>query len=393
MPRPPSLCVSLLCLSLGLGPVQPTAAGSGGAGPFQGPEQGPGEGHAPAPSAPVFDPTQSLLVRTLQRGEQPPEARALRSIHLTFEGARGAPPGLRRTREQALELAQDLRRQLEAGADFVELSRLHSAAPNAASGGEFGTLSRGHLAGPFDDFLFQSEVGAISEPLLAPNGYHLLQRVDRFAAARTIQVLGHDAAARERLRRIEARLAAGEPFATVARELSEDPLTAGRDGALAIYERGPADRLLKAAAFAAEVGETVGPIESPLGLHLVQRVPEAELDESLREQNWIRASALVLLQRETALPIPSGERSSQATDSLAQHLHLRLTEGEDFAELARIYNEDFGDGRGRAGDLGWLHRRQPGLSPALLRLFQAEVGELLEPVPTNFGWMLLRRDR
>jgi parvulin-like peptidyl-prolyl isomerase len=340
---------------------------------------------------PRFDPEESLLVATMIRREQLPEARSLRIIQLLHADAAGAPQGLTRTPEEARALATTLRRRALAGESMGALARTYSAAPNAALGGVLGTHARGILAPQLDEFLFSAEVGQISEPIALPTGVFLAERVERWAAARTIMVRGTDQAAVERMDGIVARLGAGEDFAALAGQLSEDPVTAPRGGALAIFERGPEDRLLKAAAFDLQVGQVSAPIESPLGLHLVERVELDALPDSLREQNFVRASAIVLIQSDTALPIPSGDRNAPETAALARELHRRLLEGEDFEQLAREFNEDFGDGKQRAGDLGWLHFRQPGLSPSLRRIFEVPPGELLEPMPTNFGWMLLKR--
>ena len=63
---------------------------------------------------------------------------------------------------------------------------------------------------------------------------------------------------------------------------------------LSIFERGPEDRLIKAAAFTGAVGDVLGPIETPLGLHLLQRVEPAELDASLVDTVWVRGRVLLI---------------------------------------------------------------------------------------------------
>jgi hypothetical protein len=61
------------------------------------------------------------------------------------------------------------------------------------------------------------------------------------------------------------------------------------------------------------------------------------------------------------------------------------------AAMAREHDDDFG-GRERAGDLGWVHRENPRVAVFLSRAFRAEPGELLDPILTNMGWVLLRRE-
>lgn len=345
------------------------------------------------PGAVSFDPAQSLLVKPLLLTDEPPEARAAAHILVQFKGCIGASPDLERTPQEAEEIALGLRRRVVNGEDFATVARQASASRNAPRGGVMGTFAQGVLGGGLDDFLFSAEVGDVSEPMLTGAGYQVLTRVDRWAAARMILVSGRDDAARTKMGEILARLGDGEDFAAVAQAHSDDAATAPSGGALTIYERGPNDRLLKAATFALPLGGVSDVIETPLGLHLVKRVPVDELDESLRERNWARVRGIVLIQRETALEIPTSDRSSAQTLALAEELAARHRSGESFAELAAQYNEDFADGRARAGDLGWVHRRQPNLSPALAPVFGVEPGTIVGPTPTNFGWLLILRER
>ncbi|QDU66906.1 peptidylprolyl isomerase [Engelhardtia mirabilis] len=353
------------------------------------------ESQRPSPGARpgTFDPSESLLVDPIIQTDEPPEALSLRHLQLVYKGSLGAPASVRRSLEETLELAGQLREQLIGGADFAQLALQYSAAPNAGRGGVMGTFPKGVLDPRIDEFLFSAELGEISQPLQTPTGIHVVQRVERWAAARGILIRGNGPDARAAMARVQERVEAGEDFAELATEVSQDPITAARGGALGIFERGPVDRLLKLATFEAEVGEVVGPIESPLGLHLIKRVPTQELNESLRERNWARVRAIVLIQSDTPLAIPTGNRDSTATLQLAEALAARIEAGEDFAALASEYNDDFADGRGRAGDLGWIYRRQPSMSPALSGIFDVEPGVVIGPTPTTFGWMLVKREQ
>jgi hypothetical protein len=73
------------------------------------------------------------------------------------------------------EAAQAARRQLDEGADFIELSKRVSRAPNADSGGELGFLTQGGLSENLDDVIFALRAGEISEPVRGPSGYHIFQ--------------------------------------------------------------------------------------------------------------------------------------------------------------------------------------------------------------------------
>jgi len=69
---------------------------------------------------------------------------------------------------------------------------------------------------------------------------------------------------------IKERLALGEEFATIALELSEDPSAAQNSGDLGYFERGAMVKPFSDAAFAANIGDLVGPIETQFGYHLIK---------------------------------------------------------------------------------------------------------------------------
>lgn len=62
----------------------------------------------------------------------------------------------------------------------------------------------------------------------------------------------------------------GEPFETVAKDNSIDPGSAARGGDLGFFERGRMVKPFEDAAFSAEIGVLVGPVESQFGHHIIK---------------------------------------------------------------------------------------------------------------------------
>jgi peptidyl-prolyl cis-trans isomerase C len=91
---------------------------------------------------------------------------------------------------------------------------------------------------------------------------------------------GGDAAARSaaqsRATRAYARLAGGEPFEKVAKELSEDSVTGQRGGDLGPLLEGQVDAAFFEAAAALRPGEFSPPIESPFGYHVLKALEPVE---------------------------------------------------------------------------------------------------------------------
>jgi peptidyl-prolyl cis-trans isomerase D len=136
------------------------------------------------------------------------------------------------------------------------------------------------------------------------------------------------AAAAASIEELKARIAAGEDFADLARELSADDATRDNGGELGFFARGRYNPDLEEAAFAAPVGELVGPIESDLitqtGIHLIEVLDRREGGaQSLDEVSPLIRSRLV------------SEGAQQAAAALAQQLHARI-ESESLSGTAGL---------------------------------------------------------
>lgn len=79
--------------------------------------------------------------------------------------------------------AEDLLRQLRAGADFVKLVKEHSEdATSAERGGEFGTIRRSdQIPEEIKKVIFSLKAGEVGGPVRQPNGFYLF-RVDELTA-------------------------------------------------------------------------------------------------------------------------------------------------------------------------------------------------------------------
>ena len=74
---------------------------------------------------------------------------------------------------------EDIKRQIEAGADFSELAREHSKCPSGRKGGELGEFSPGQMVKEFDDVVFTAEVGKVHGPVKTQFGFHLIEITSR----------------------------------------------------------------------------------------------------------------------------------------------------------------------------------------------------------------------
>jgi peptidyl-prolyl cis-trans isomerase C len=75
--------------------------------------------------------------------------------------------------------AEDVKKQLEDGADFAKLAKEYSQDPGSAEkGGDLGCLGKGETVPPFEEAAFGAKEGEIIGPFKTQFGYHILEVTD-----------------------------------------------------------------------------------------------------------------------------------------------------------------------------------------------------------------------
>ena len=72
----------------------------------------------------------------------------------------------------------NLKSQIDDGADFASLAREHSDCPSGAEGGDLGSFGHGAMVAEFDKAAFDLEVGDVSGSIKTQFGYHLIHRTE-----------------------------------------------------------------------------------------------------------------------------------------------------------------------------------------------------------------------
>lgn len=77
------------------------------------------------------------------------------------------------------EACENLKTQIEAGADFAALARDHSQCPSGKQGGVLGEFRPGQMVKEFDEVVFRDEVGKVHGPIKTQFGFHLVEITSR----------------------------------------------------------------------------------------------------------------------------------------------------------------------------------------------------------------------
>ncbi len=73
------------------------------------------------------------------------------------------------------QVAEDLKQDIEGGADFGEIAREHSLCPSGAKGGDVDEFGEGQMVPEFDAVVFSAELGKPHGPVKTQFVYHLIE--------------------------------------------------------------------------------------------------------------------------------------------------------------------------------------------------------------------------
>ncbi len=168
------------------------------------------------------------------------------------------------------------------------------------------------------------------------------------------------------------RIENGLDFGEAARQYSQD-MTAETGGDLGWFGHGDMVPAFENAAFALVPGQVSGVVRTRYGFHLIKCIEKAG--------DRVHASHILLSLAPTAA-------DSAATYQLADSVATVAREGGDYCQLAQLYSKDE-ESQKNCGELGWYPVAEmfPEFKQALA---DAQIGDIVGPVSTQFGWHILR---
>jgi peptidyl-prolyl cis-trans isomerase SurA len=213
------------------------------------------------------------------------ERLAAEHILIRYHGAKSCPDSLKRTKAQALAEAQKILKLVQGpDASFPVAAYTYSEDDMTRSGGGYvGAFIRGKMDPAFEQAAFALQEGQISGVVETPYGFHIIKRVKE-ETIRVSHVLvtwsgaeqpeGTKRTREEALQRaldVVFRARKGEDFAALAKEISDDKLTASKGGKLPPLTRGLTVPEFEEVAFSLKPGEVSDVVETKYGFHVLKR--------------------------------------------------------------------------------------------------------------------------
>ncbi len=201
--------------------------------------------------------------------------------------------------QAAEKTARDTYEQLQNGADFAKLAVSRSASENALEGGDMGWRKAAQLPPPFDTEVRAMNVGDFTQPVRTPPGFILLKVLDKRGGDTQVRDEVHvrhilikpsqirsEEESRRLVERLRDRILAGESFAELAKNFSEDPGSALNGGDLNWIDPSSLVPEFREVMANTPNGQLSEPFKSPFGWHILEVLGRRATDssEEFREQ-------------------------------------------------------------------------------------------------------------
>ena len=199
----------------------------------------------------------------------------------------------RKSIDQVVGRADLLFNQIDQGADFRAIAIANSADQSALQGGDLGWRKMAQLPGVFIDAVEKLGIGEVSQPIRSAAGYHLIKLYERRGGeeqlveqhfARHILIKPNQIRDQKttinQLNELRKRSIAGEDFAILAKEFSEDPGSALSGGELGWSTPGMFVPEFEQTMSTIAVNDISEPFASQFGWHILQVTERRQQDFS-----------------------------------------------------------------------------------------------------------------
>lgn len=291
------------------------------------------------------------------------------------------------------QLALDITRQAQEGADFASLVEIHSTDPGSAEqGGDLGWFGRGRMVPPFEEAAFNTDVGKIVGPVESRFGYHIIWVQDKrgegdkeeVQASHILLKVEMGPATRNRFKREATQFLyeVEDNGFDMAVEISHVPLDSSRK----FTENSPIpgfgfSREPSRFAFRSELNATSDIVETDNSFAVYQLIEIHKPGPQSLEEVRMR------IEREIRL-----EKQLDQAEEMITNFYEEILSGKGFEELAAEFEEVKlieGKERKLSTAIPYTGTKNPKL---IGRITSAEPGEFFKPFKGQRSWVIIRYD-
>ena len=218
----------------------------------------------------------------------------VRASHILLAVAMDAPPA---DTLIAFQKAMELREKILLGADFGQVAMESSDDPTAKTNqGDLGYFTALRMVYPFENGVYNTPLGGISEPVRTQFGYHVLKVTDKRPSQGKVRVAQiwkafnitmsdeEKAAVKDHADSLYNELLKGADFAVLAAKHSDDRTTGPKGGILPTFGFGEMYPEFEEAAFSLKNPGDIGkPVLTNMGYHvlkLIERQPPPTFEQA-----------------------------------------------------------------------------------------------------------------
>ena len=212
--------------------------------------------------------------------------------------------------------AKGLVKKLRKGADFSQTAVSNSEGRNALKGGDLGWRKQGELPSLFANVVPSLSKGDVSDPIRSASGFHIIKvtnkrggtsKLVKQTRARHILIqkneIRTEADAKALIKKLHKRIKAGEDFAKLAKEFSDDPGSKVSGGDLNWINDGDMVPAFEKTMKAAKKGQVSKPFKSRFGWHILEVTDYRNKDRGEELQRNQARQLLYSRRFEEELPI------------------------------------------------------------------------------------------
>ncbi|HET8552819.1 MAG TPA: peptidylprolyl isomerase [Gammaproteobacteria bacterium] len=199
--------------------------------------------------------------------------------------------------------AEQIYQKLKKGADFKATAVAVSDGRRALKGGDLGWLKGSELPSSLANTVLSLDEGQISQPVLDPNGWHILKLAGERAQHQVVVTQTHarhilikpdllisNTEAEQRLENIRQKIEKGASFAALAKKYSDDPGSAAQGGDLGWLDPGMVVPAFQKVMDQLKPGEISEPFRTQFGWHIVEvlgRRKQNQTEQSRRHKAFM----------------------------------------------------------------------------------------------------------